>query len=143
MDAAALGAVRRGVLLRVFGHLRAGGQGRAAGLVQLYARCILFDYCYKYFYNDGDGKVDTADLDCYRCRLAATGISGGATVAAGQPLALTLQLDPAQGPLTYAWSDQGATDGDRDLRWPTPGTYTVTASVTHRCRTASASLGLR
>jgi hypothetical protein len=30
-------------------------------------------------------------------------------VAAGQPLALTLQLDPAQGPLTYAWNDQGAT----------------------------------
>ena len=69
--------------------------------------------------NDGDGKVDTADLDCYRCRLAAMGISGGATVAAGQPLALTLQLDPAQGPLTYAWSDQGATTpGPR----PTSGT---------------------
>ena len=66
--------------------------------------------------NDGDGKVDTADLDCYRCRLGATGISGGTTVAAGQPLALTLQLDPAQGPLTYAWSDQGATTPDRDLR---------------------------
>jgi len=55
--------------------------------------------------NDRDGKVDMTDLDCYRCRLAATGISGGKTVAAGQPLALTLQLDPAQGPLTYAWSD--------------------------------------
>ena len=66
--------------------------------------------------NDGDGKVDTADLDCYRCRLAATGIGGGATVAAGQPLALSLQLDPAQGPLTYAWSDQGATTRERDVR---------------------------
>jgi hypothetical protein len=44
--------------------------------------------------NDGDGKVDTADLGCYRCRLGAVGITGGTTVAAGQPLALTLQLDP-------------------------------------------------
>ena len=90
--------------------------------------------------NDGDGKIDTADLDCYRCRLAATGISGGATVAAGQPLTLTLQLDPAQGPLTYAWSDQGATTRTATYVWSTPGTYTVSASATNWCRTVSASL---
>ncbi len=28
----------------------------ARGLAQIYARCILFDYSYKYFYNDGYGK---------------------------------------------------------------------------------------
>ncbi len=33
--------------------VRAGG---ARGLAQTYARCILFDYSYKYFYNDGYGK---------------------------------------------------------------------------------------
>ena len=95
--------------------------------------------------NDGDGTTDTADLDCYRCRLAATGITGGATVAAGRPLALTLQLDPAQGPLTYAWSDQGATTPGATAPsatyvWPTPGKYTVTASATNWCRTVSAGL---
>ena len=90
--------------------------------------------------NDGDGKVDTADLDCYRCRLGAVDISGGTTVAADQPLALTLQLDPAQGPLTYAWSGQGATASTATYVWPTPGTYTVTASATNWCRKVSASL---
>ena len=34
----------------------------------------------------------------------------------GQPLALTLQLDPAEGPLTYAWSDQGVTTGTANVR---------------------------
>ena len=90
--------------------------------------------------NDSDGKVDTADLDCYRCRLGAVGIGGGTTVAAGQPLALTLQLDPAQGPLSYGWSDHGATTLTATYVWPTPGTYTVSASATNWCRTVSASL---
>ena len=90
--------------------------------------------------NDGDGKVDTADLDCYRCRLGVVGITGGATVAAGQPLALTLQLDPAQGPLTYAWSDHQAKTATVTYTWRTPGVYTVSASATNWCRTVSASL---
>ena len=90
--------------------------------------------------NDGDGEVDTADLDCYRCRLGAVGITGGATVAAGQPLALTLQLDPAQGPLTYAWSDHQAKTTTVTYTWRMPGVYTVSASATNWCRTVSASL---
>ena len=90
--------------------------------------------------NDGDRKIDTADLDCYRCRLGAVGISGGATVAAGQPLALTLQLDPAEGPLTYAWSDQDATTVTATYVWHAPGKYTVTASATNWCRTVTAGL---
>ena len=55
-------------------------------------------------------------------------------------MALTLQLDPAQGPLTYAWSDQGATTVTATYTWPSPGKYTVTASATNWCRTVSASL---
>ena len=88
--------------------------------------------------NDGDGKTDAADLDCYRCRLAATGISGGTTVEAGDPPALTVQLDPAQGPLTYAWSDHSATTSTATYVWNTPGTFLVTASATNLCRMASA-----
>ena len=61
-------------------------------------------------------------------------------MAAGQPLALTLQLDPAQGPLTYAWSDHGATTPGATYLWQTPGKYTVTASATNWCRTVTASL---
>ena len=92
--------------------------------------------------NDGDGKTDTADLDCYRCRLAATGISGGTTVEAGDPLALTLELDPAQGPLTYAWSDHSATTPTATYIWNTPGVYLVTASATNWCRTVSAQVAV-
>ena len=90
--------------------------------------------------NDGDGKTDTVDLDCYRCRLAATGISGGATVEAGDPLALTLDLDPAQGPLTYAWSDHSATTPTATYIWNEPGIYLVMASATNWCRTVSAQV---
>jgi len=47
--------VRERLLLRVFGHIRAGGQG-SPKLTDLYAKGTLFDYSYRYFYGDGFGK---------------------------------------------------------------------------------------
>ena len=57
VDAGPPPAVRAGLLLRVFGHVRPGDEGQSnKALEQEYAKCILFDYSYKYFYRDGFGK---------------------------------------------------------------------------------------
>lgn len=95
--------------------------------------------------NDNDGLVDTADLDCDRCRLAAQGIVGATTVNAAEPLTATLLLDPAAGPLTFAWSDQPATGQTATGQmatyvWSRPGVYTITASATNWCQTVTSTL---
>jgi hypothetical protein len=47
---------------------------------------------------------------------------------------------PAGGPLTYTWSNRPATTATATYTWQTPGIYTVNASATNWCRSATASL---